>query len=214
MDRLIFNNSMVLFSKTFGYSLDKDVFELYWNLFKETPDDRFKDICANILRNFKPTSQCPFPVPADFISNSGESDKDTAAAAIAKVKYAIFKVGRYQSVTFNDPALHLAIKIVGGWTNICNWTDEDWQLNERKFSDAYQAYQRRGEGEDGYLPGIAEIQNSAAGFDNIHSGQLMYVGAINGRLKYWPTPRTQLTQETKQVSGELESMGDIIKGIV
>ena len=207
MNRDIFDRSMALLAKVFGHVIERDVCDFYWELMNEISDDKFKTTVSSLIKNFKPSAQCPFPVPADFLAMAGETDKDLAVVAISKVKYAIAKIGRYHSVDFKDAALHLAIQTIGGWTNICNWTDEDWQLNERRFSEAYSSHCRRGESGPEYLPGIAEISNGSHSFDTKFNGPLMIVEVVGGRMSYHTSDRQQV-EAIK--SKEIEDYTDII----
>jgi Domain of unknown function (DUF6475) len=207
MEYQLFEKSMAMMFVAFGKKIASEAVALYWELMHEISDDKFQTTVASLIKNFKPTAQCPFPVPADFLAMAGETDKDLAVIAISKVKYAVAKIGRYHSVDFKDPALHMTIQTIGGWTNICNWTDEDWQLNERRFSEAYSSHCRRGESGPEYLPGVAEISNGSHAFDVKFNGPLMVVEVCNGRLSYHPSDRPQIESVA---SKEIEDLTEIV----
>jgi len=54
-----------------------------------------------------------------------------------KVRKAIVSVGAYQSVQFDDPAIHSCIELMGGWSELCaTRTDElKWKQKEKINSE-------------------------------------------------------------------------------
>ena len=76
------------------------------------------------------------------------------------------KAGQYQSVKFDDPVVHSVLQLMGGWGAVCRLEghdDEKWQRID--FEKTYKALQGSGKEHPQYLPGAAEVQNSAKGFD-------------------------------------------------
>jgi len=65
----LFKEVMVKFSKLYGKEIDSDLVQIYWKSIQHIPDDSFAGACNHIIGSFKPTSTCPFPVPAHFIEH-------------------------------------------------------------------------------------------------------------------------------------------------
>jgi len=143
-----------------GRQITDKAIELYWNVLNFMSDEDFERATRRLTTEFKPTSANPFPVPANFIESSGASLEDRAQLAIATVKKAIMRHGRYSSVDFGDAALHNTISRFGGWVAICGWNDQDWQINTKSFIAAYNAFDKHCEIDaPKYLPGIVEMEN-------------------------------------------------------
>jgi hypothetical protein len=139
MNEKTFRESMAFLQKLYGKKLETDVYKAYWNLFKGWGDDKFKGIQNEIVKTFVPTNQVPFPVPAHFLSASGESGEHRSRLAVQAVINASNNPGPYRSVSFGDRALHATIERFGGWVEVANWDQEKWQFNERNFIACYEA---------------------------------------------------------------------------
>ncbi|MCK5615231.1 hypothetical protein KAR91_75910 [Candidatus Pacearchaeota archaeon] len=106
-----------------------------------------------------------FPKPKDFRESINGNQDEVAIAAWEKVLKGKSKAGQYQSVQFDDPVIHTVIKLMGGWGAVCRLEghdDEKWQRID--FEKTYKAMQGSNADHPVYLPGAAEIQNSAKGF--------------------------------------------------
>ena len=155
----VFEESMDLLQAMFGASLSKVVIKVYHGRLKDNLTvEELKAACRWLSDNWKPTASLKFPVIADFIKNSGKiSEDDRAQKAIEAVRKAVSKVGSYKSVSFGDSALHRTIKASAGcWPSICQWTDEQWKYNEKKFKEMYLSQLRAGGVETLHLGGHHE----------------------------------------------------------
>jgi uncharacterized protein (DUF736 family) len=106
-----------------------------------------------------------FPKPVDFRNAINGNQDEAAIAAWEKVLKGKSKAGQYQSVQFDDPLIHTVIKLMGGWGAVCRLEghdDEKWQRID--FEKTYKAMQGCNKDHPLYLPGSAEVQNSAKGF--------------------------------------------------
>jgi hypothetical protein len=151
-----FLQAIISLQKYFGKTLDDSMMDLYWKSLKNISDIDFYNAVKNIIDNFKPTSQVPFPLIAHFKESIGLSGKNRAQLAIVAIKNG---ANAYKSVSFGDYALHNTINRFGGWPIVARWTCEDWKFNEKNFIAAYEAMQCCSYGPE-YLPGIFEIENS------------------------------------------------------
>jgi len=159
----LFTVTIAYLQTLFGHKLTDEVRDVYRVAIGELSDDSFKSAVATLVRNFVPTSQVPFPLPAHFLAAVGASGAQAVMQAMALLKTVIQRNGYYDSVSFSDKAMHRTIQAMGGWIAVSNWTDRDWQLNEGRFIEYYKA--SRGAGNDGpeYLPGFFEIDNRTRG---------------------------------------------------
>ena len=88
-----------------------------------------------------------------------------ADRAWAKVYAAIGSVGRYQSVVFDDPLVHVVVSAMGGWVKLCVSDNEEVKWAGKDFVRMYRGY--AGQALPDYprhLPGLSEIDNSARGY--------------------------------------------------
>lgn len=108
------------------------------------------------------------PKPADIVRRISGSGTDHSTAAWSKVERAIRSVGQYQSVTFDDPAIHATIVDIGGWVRLCNTSEDELPFTRQHFAKRFDAYRRQGGPREypGRLAGIAEGDNRANGFPN------------------------------------------------
>lgn len=59
------------------------------------------------------------------------------------LKTAINKYGKYSSVAFEDPIIHLIIRDLGGWQKLCNMEQEDLENYIKfQFEKAYTVYSK------------------------------------------------------------------------
>ncbi|RME80441.1 MAG: hypothetical protein D6775_16150 [Caldilineae bacterium] len=85
------------------------------------------------------------PTPADVIRHIEGGNKDTREAraelAWRRVLDAVGSVGTYQTVVFDDPAIHYAIQIAfGSWEAVGLMTEDEQPFRRRDFVKAYMAY--------------------------------------------------------------------------
>ena len=83
------------------------------------------------------------PKPADIVRKLHGTHTDRSLVAWGKVLDAIHRVGAYQSVVFDDGAIHAAIEDLGGWPNVCRSNVDEMPFLQRRFCDAHKAYSLR-----------------------------------------------------------------------
>lgn len=160
-----FTSAMGYMQVVFGRKMGDDISIAFWQALCEMPEEAFLRAVKGIVQEFIPTASAPFPVPAHFLKYSGTSATNTAKTSIQAVKWAIGRVGRYNSVDFCDRVLHGVIDRWGGWIALCSWTDQDWQINQRRFEEDYEAAANSGLSGPEHLAGLVEATNGSAGFD-------------------------------------------------
>jgi hypothetical protein len=179
--------------------------DMYWNMLKDLSDDQFKQASTTIMQMWHPTSTVPFPLVSDLREAAGLSGHSASVHAIQTVKGAIIKAGPYDSVSFNDRALHAVIERFGGWVAICNFSDDDWNINERRLIESYESAVQFGDNGPVHLMGIFEAENTVKGF-----------------IKYVPKPKlfnihknkpVEIEHDTRNVVSEKSQIAGMIDEI-
>lgn len=104
------------------------------------------------------------PKPADLVRVLQGTQTDRSLIAWGKALDAMQRVGAYQSVCFDDPAIHAAIEDMGGWPKLCRSTSDELPHVQRVFCQTYRAYSGRGDfSYPARLVGVHEAENALAG---------------------------------------------------
>ena len=147
------------------------------------------------------------PKPADIIRHieGNKSDRMAAAGyAYAKAKDAI---NSYESVVFDDPAIHYAIRnAFGGWVEFCQAEHHDF--DRKKFIDEYVGY-RDGLPYPNVLDGITAITNGSQFKDwnkikpigNIEQCRRIYKGGSAITKHHDSIPLTSFADTVKAIGG-------------
>lgn len=104
------------------------------------------------------------PMPSDVVRVLQGTMVDRSLIAWGKLLDAMQRVGAYESVVFDDGAIHAAVEDMGGWTATCRSRGEDLPHVQRRFCELHRAYSARPD--IPYPPrllGEYESQNRAAG---------------------------------------------------
>lgn len=104
------------------------------------------------------------PLPADMVKHLQGTQTDRSLLAWGKVLEGVQRVGAYQSVGFDDPAIHAAVEDLGGWATICRSQMVDLPHLQRRFTESHRAYSgRQGFTFQAYLIGEHEAVNRVGG---------------------------------------------------
>jgi len=106
-----------------------------------------------------------FPTPAEIIQAVEGNPQEKAAVAFDKLLGAVRSVGPYQTVIFDDPAIHVFVQSYGGWEEICDKTVEEWKFMRNEFIKGYNGYTGRTD-VPLQLTGIHDAVNRAKGYDH------------------------------------------------
>lgn len=145
-------------AELFDRELSESVISLYWEALKDNSDQ-------DIMKAFNlAVKSCKFfPKPAELIEFIEGDNKDQGLLAWEKVYKAIRSVGSYQSVRFDDQAIHSCIELMGGWPMLCQSRVDEMKWKQKEFEALYKVMVKRGDHKP-CLPGIAELQNGAKGY--------------------------------------------------
>ena len=149
--------------QTLAVAFDKeateDLYEVYWQVLKDLPQEAFKRASDEALRTLE-----WMPKPAQLRKLSGEVGPESrAAVAWQAVRTAIGEHGTYKSVDFSDPVINATIRnMAGGWTELGRREAKDFDIWGRKeFERIYRALYAAGVTEEAaaHLIGITEHEN-------------------------------------------------------
>lgn len=108
-----------------------------------------------------------------MIEGTATDRQALAGAAFAKV---IANSNPYNTVVFDDPAIHYAINVAyhGRWENVSKFDPSEYesQANQRAFEKAYVSY-KEGMSYPARLTGIHEQENALNGYEY---GDVEYIG--------------------------------------
>lgn len=84
------------------------------------------------------------PKPADIVRKLQGTATDRSLIGWGKVLDAMQRVGAYQSVVFDDPAVHASISDMGGWPAVCRSAVDELPFLQKRFTDLHKSYTARG----------------------------------------------------------------------
>lgn len=157
-----FAQAMAGVGEVYGRELSAAAMKLWWELLAPYDIDSVERALRDCMRS--PDSGQFAPKPADVIKAIDGSIGDRALQAWGKVMDAMRHVGRYESVAFDDSAIHSVITDMGGWPNLCSTKLEELPFLQKRFCDLYRAV-KPGSIAIGYLPGEAESSNALRGHE-------------------------------------------------
>ena len=106
------------------------------------------------------------PKPADIVRQLEGTRTDRSLIAWGKVLDAMQRVGAYQSVVFDDGAIHGAISDMGGWAAICRSETDELPFTQKRFCDLHRAYSARPDMPyPARLVGDHELHNAPRGYN-------------------------------------------------
>lgn len=194
-DRNEFSTVMRLLAATYDKEATMDVIEAYWGALKDLPlaDIQHASQTARMRMEWMPR-------PAHLRKLAGDVEPDhRAAIAWQAVRQALSQHGTYQSVNFDDPVINATIRNLGGWVELGQKDEKDFEVWTRKeFERIYQAIYSSGVTEEAaaYLVGITEHQNQ---------GRYEVIPPVKVRLSLPPPRVRRLTsgKVSKEIAGEL-----------
>jgi hypothetical protein len=100
------------------------------------------------------------------VSETSIDRKDRPLLAWAAVRYAMSKVGAYDTTTFTDPVVNATIRQLGDWPKLCETRSADLHWLEKSFCKTYTALYgaKLSEEQTRPLPGLTEIDNVRNGY--------------------------------------------------
>ncbi len=162
-DSAAFSQMMALMAELYGKACTEPFVNIYWHLLKDFE-------LSDIRKAFKAHIQNPdggqfFPKPADIIRFLEGSAETRALQAWSLVERAIGRIGRYQSLAFDDALIHAAIEDMGGWIKLCEMTLKELPFSSLEFQKRYQGFVNKPpRRHPPYLCGMVERDNTKEGY--------------------------------------------------
>lgn len=106
------------------------------------------------------------PKPADVVRHIEGSSQDKALGAWNKVFDAIRLVGPWTTVAFDDALIHVVVRDMGSWQELCMVTFDELPFKQREFITLYRSYAARNEVPSRIprLTGYADQENQKKGY--------------------------------------------------
>lgn len=199
MDNICFGKIMGLLQRQFG-EIKKERMPDYFDALEFLTNEQFEKAAKNLIFEFVPTAACLFPVPAQIIKAASLDRQSTTQELIDMLRKTIRAVGGWRSVDFGNLALHSVIDRWGGWDTICDWGQEEWDINEGRFKIALECAIKNDDRGPEYLPGIHEKENGFLS-DNYfvrirrRNGQVVYLSHYKTGEKIEPIKNNRLDNQ-------------------
>ena len=170
-----FTEGMAIFLATFGnVKATQETQKIWRRLLIDVSDNDFiyavEKICREV-RSFYPTDNFVALIREQLTVNIDER----ALFAWEAVLKAMWHIGSYRSVEFDDPAIHSTILIMaGGWPEFCQIRCDKWM--QKEFINNYKVMVKKTSHPE-YLPGIVDTENRANGYlDHVGTPKLIDTG--------------------------------------
>jgi hypothetical protein len=133
-----FSEFMTLISEMFDRDLSAALTDLYWQALKPFPDEKCVEAFNQILLSVK-----FFPKPGEILEVLQGSQTYRATLAWLEVIEALSSIGCYQSVEFQDRAIHSTIEAMGGWVELGKITNNEIKWKQKEFENLYAVVSER-----------------------------------------------------------------------
>ena len=128
-------------AELYGKTVSEGALTLWWQALEEFDIDAVERAFRAAVKD--PDGGQFMPKPADIARKIGGTQADRSLIAWGKVLDAMQRVGAYQSVVFDDGAIHAAIEDMGGWMKVCRSNTDELHFTQKRFTDLHRAYSSR-----------------------------------------------------------------------
>ncbi len=133
-----FCNLILATAEIYDKTPSKGALRMY---FSALNDLDLKDVKKGISRHVNDPKNGQFMIkPADIRRHVEGRQEDRALLAWSKLEKAIFKVGAYSTITFDDAVLMRVVIDMGGWVRLCSMTEKEAPFLQKEFERRYLAY--------------------------------------------------------------------------
>lgn len=156
-----FAELMSITAEQYGKTVSDGLMGLYWQALQPYELSAVRSALSAHITN--PDTGQFMPKIADIVRMIGGRTEDRALAAWSKVDRAMRTIGPYQDVVFDDPAIHVVLVDMGGWSSFGQKTEDEWPFTRNEFVTRYRglATAQRKIDRVPALTGITNTGNSA-----------------------------------------------------
>lgn len=142
---------------------------MWYQLVSDLTAEQFQAGIVETLRTNTFAGLPPIGLIRQNATGKQPAEQDRSLLAWDRVLEAIREHGGYQTVRFDDPAIHAAIRSCGGWVVLCEQpTEQMITWTKKAFCDAYRAHVASGlltAAAAARLPGIISADRARDGYD-------------------------------------------------
>lgn len=161
----LFSAHMTMLGEMYDRKVSVALMDGYWMVLCDMSDEEFIGSITAILSGRKFAS---FPKPAEILDFAKPDLESIAMLAWGDVERAIYKAGKYASVSFQDPVVNSVIDAFGGWVWLCSQDVSEMKWVRKEFPKLYEVHSKvethpthligLSERENGYTKEIAQVR--------------------------------------------------------
>lgn len=196
LDANLFQSKMAMLGEMYDKKMTGALLDGYWMVLCDMSDEEFVGSIKAILSGRKFAS---FPKPAEILDFAKPDLESIATIAWSDVERAIYKAGKYESVSFEDRIVNSVIDALGGWVFVCSQDISEMKWLKKEFVKLYSIHSKR-EDHPTHLIGIAERENGKANvIPIVKAGYIVQAPAVVPALNPARSVNEALIGLTKQV---------------
>ena len=150
-DRPAFAGILKGYLDAFGRRASDVLIDAFWSTCSGMTLEEFAQACHRIVRD-----EDQYQPPAAVLGAAAVEGEQ----AWIQVQDAIRQCGANRCVRFEDPAIHAAIRSLGGWVTLCRMDDESFKFARRDFLLSFKLFRRQGVTFEGF-PFLEGAQRAA-----------------------------------------------------
>ncbi len=155
LNQNMFLAKMTMLGEMYDKKITDALLDGYWMVLCDMSDEEFVGSIKAILSGRKFAS---FPKPAEILDYAKPDLESIATIAWSDVERAIYKAGKYESVSFEDRVVNSVIDALGGWVFVCSQDISEMKWLKKEFVKLYSIHSKR-EDHPTHLIGISEREN-------------------------------------------------------
>lgn len=155
LDHSFFLQLMAVLFEMYDRQPTKVLLEGYYMVLQDMSNDEFSASVKSILQSRKFAS---LPKPAEILDYAKPDIESIATLAWGDVERAIYKAGKYASLTFEDPVVNSVIDALGGWVWLCSQDVSEMKWVRKEFPKLYGIHSKL-ETHPTHLIGLSEREN-------------------------------------------------------
>lgn len=163
----LFSAHMTMLGEMYDRKVSGAFLDGYWMVLCDMSDTEFTESIKSILSGRK---FAYFPKPAEILDYAKPDIESIATLAWSDVERAIYKAGKYASLSFQDSVVNSVIDALGGWVWLCSQDISEMKWVRKEFPKLYGIHSKLethpthliglSERDNGYTKEIAQVRAS------------------------------------------------------